>query len=117
MSTEVWLGPDEAAAASNKSISTIRRMLRAGSIPGARKKAPAAPWSTWEIPVSSLMHLGLCDGLPDDPQTLSKRIRDLEAELALVEADKSHLEATLARLESLYERQELLLNRLEKASV
>jgi len=117
MSTEVWLGPDEAASASNKSISTVRRLLRTGGIPGARRRAPGAPWSPWEIPVSSLVQLGLCDGLPDDPQMLSRRIHDLEAELALVEADKSHLESTLARLETLYERQELLLNRLEKASV
>jgi prefoldin subunit 5 len=67
--------------------------------------------------MSSLLQLGLCEKLPDDPKMLSRRIQDLEAELVLVEADKSHLESTLARLEALYERQELLLNRLERASV
>ena len=116
MSTEVWLGPDEAASASNKSISTVRRLLRTGGIPGARRKVPGAPWSPWEIPLSSLVHLGLLDGPPEDPQTLANHVRELEAGLALAQADKSHLEATLARLETLYERQELLINRLEKAS-
>jgi hypothetical protein len=117
MSTEVWLGPDEAASASNRSVSTVRRLLRTDSIPGARRKAPGAPWSPWEIPISSLVQLGLCDKLPDDPKALSRRIEDLEAALVLVEADKRHLASSLSRLETLYERQESLLNRLERVSV
>ena len=115
MSTEVWLGPEDAALATNKSVSTIRRMLRTGVIPQSRRKAPGAPWSPWEIPLSALMQLGLCDGAPEDPRTLGGRIRELEAELALAKADKSHLESTLERLETLYERQQQLIDRLAKA--
>ena len=77
MTTEVWLCPEEAARVSSKSITTIRRLLRTGSIPRARRRNPVQPWSPWQIPLSGLQEIGLGSEPLDRPQVLKEHIREL----------------------------------------
>ncbi len=114
MTAEVWLCPEEAARASSKSISTIRRLLRRGAIPRARRRSPGQPWSPWEIPLSSLREMRLCTEPLESPQVLNERIRALESQLELAHAEKGVVETAFTRLEALYERQQQLIDRLQE---
>ena len=117
MTAEVWLCPEEAARASSKSISTVRRLLRKGAIPGARRQSPGQPWSPWEIPLSGLKQIGLSAEPLDSPHALHERIRELESQLVLAHAEKEVVESALARLEALCERQQKLIDQLQEVSV
>lgn len=116
MTVEVWLCPEEAARASSKSISTIRRLLRSGTIPRARRRSPGQPWSPWEIPLSSLKEMGLCVEPLESPRALGERIRSLESQLLLAHAEKEVVASALSRLEALYECQQQLIDRLQEVS-
>ena len=116
MTAEVWLCPEEAARACSRSISTIRRLLRSGAIPRARRRAPGEPWSPWEIPLSGLKEMGFGAESLESPQALNERIRVLEGQLVLAHAEKEVVESALSRLEALYERQQQLIDRLQEVS-
>ena len=111
MGAETWLTPAEAAMCCGVDISTIRRRLRKGDLPGARRQAPGELWCTWEIPLSQLVELGMCRPAAATPQAMASRISALEADLAAERAKVSDLHESLVRMEALYERQQQLLDR------
>ena len=111
MGAETWLTPSEAAVACGVDVSTIRRRLRRSELPHARRRAPGESWCTWEIPLSSLVELGMCTSDSASPRVMAGRVHEVEAELAAARPRLEDLQAALDRMETLYERQQQLLDR------
>ena len=111
MAVGTWLTPSEAAVARGVNVSTVRRRLRRPELPHARRRAPGESWCTWEIPLSSLVELGMCTPDSASPREMAGRVHEVEAELAAARTRLEDLQAALDRMETLYERQQQLLDR------
>lgn len=117
MADEVWLTTDQVVRATGLSMSTVRRRLRTRSFPGARRRSPGSCTSEWEVPLSALVRLGLCNGLEPSADDFKVRIQELEAKLALLEEKNAFLEEHANRQASLCEQQALALARLSVSAV
>lgn len=97
-----WYSINEAAATCNVSRDTIKRRLRKGNLPGARRGYGAGPGGPWLIPAADLQAIGvLKDGttsgqtVPADANhdhELATLRRRLAAAEATITAQRAHLQ-------------------------
>lgn len=101
MTRERRYGIAEAAAACAVSAETIRRRLRAGLLPHARRDY--LPYGPWRVPVSDLIAAGLNPTAGDTaPSAASGELSDeLATELRTVRAELEATRVELAKAETL----------------
>ena len=105
-STEGGLGIEAAARLCGVSDETIRRRLRAGRLPGARRVG--GPASEWRIPIGDLVEAGFEIGatpsqeverdivaLQRNVEVLQQRLEERDAHLAALRSHISDLRALL----------------------
>jgi hypothetical protein len=110
------VSPQDAADLCGVSVDTIRRRIKAGTIPGATRLGDR-PTDPWSLPVSGLIAAGLCTqealdelavSLPPDVEELLSRVAELEvaleAERASARRREDHLNDLLARANTELER-------------
>lgn len=114
---ETWFTPASAAQACGVDVATIRRRLRTGQIPGARRTGPQS-WDPWEIPLSGLVAAGLCtNATANDAPTASPPADPPVGELSAARHRIAELEALVASLEAICDQQRRLLDRMLLAEV